>query len=231
MSPCDRRQCGGASRRDGGDRTCRAVEVVHQVEGVDEPHDPDDREQQVDRLDLRHVPGQARSPERGRGRDRGQHALQRAEADPVVERPDGKQAEGAQDDHRVLRCAAAQEHGGRQEGRHHGGAAEIGRGPAVLLEAHRPVEEVWFARRAESPPERPSAPRRGRGRRRARAAPHPASRTSSSESGRELRSSAITSSIASSTVCFGSQPVKSRSAVVSGRRRPSSSNPSSYASS
>ena len=170
-------------------------------------------------------------PERGRRRDLGEHARQRAEADPVVERPDERAGRRAQDD-RPAYCdgAAAAEHGAAagsppSRPRRRG----TGVGPAVLLVADRPVEEVGAPREPDRHRDARSAPRRGRGRRRARAAAHPASRASSlaRREARRVALEAITSSIASSTVRVGSQPVSSRSAVVSGRRRPSSSNPSS----
>ncbi len=206
-----------------------AIEVVEQVERVDHGERPDDRERRAARS-LENPP-QPRSVLQS-SRPAAAAASTRTtglSVNVIVDVPTNPHSDGSDRDRpqtgveRLEGKQAGEEAG---QNRH---AAEIRGRSGVGLIAGRVIEEP-------GPDGQPDCQgcRRGRDREgdrdRQRNPPLNRQRPCPRRHGRRSPAAAMTSSIASSTVRAGRQPVSECTAEMSGTRRPSSSNPSSYAS-
>ena len=184
-------------RADAPERPRRAVEVVHQVEGVDDADHPQRRECEVQRRGVPEDPAEIRLPQRQGDHELGEHPRQRAEADTIIRRPDQAQEGSAADDDEHVAAAAPEHERDRQRSRHHAEPPEVrGRAPVLLVAAgvvqeagavrqpdgqrHRQLDEARREREGEEKPdlvrqpELPPAP--GRPGRHARAGSRPRSR-------------------------------------------------------
>ena len=202
-----------------------AVHVVHQVEGVDDARDEDDRDRQVEPLAGEERPADPTGEQHRSRRQLDRQPGQRRQPVAVVDRADPEQHGGADRDRPEMREAAAEEEGGEEQAADHRDPAQVGRWPVVSLVADRMVVEARAPSQADR--QRRQRQRRGQGDEEGERGFHrPQACASISGSERRTRSKAATSSIASSTPRVERQPVICSSAVVSGRRRPSSSKPS-----
>ena len=78
------------------------VEVVHQVEGVDQAHDPEDRQRQVCAIGVEDRPPETGLPQRHGGRDLGEDPDKRSQPHPVIQRADRAETCRAKHDHEIV---------------------------------------------------------------------------------------------------------------------------------
>ena len=120
----------------------RAVHVVHQVEGVHQPDDPEVGDHQVEQPARRTPTSRGPAPRARTRRANSTVSRKRGDSgDPVVEVPRHHMPKAQRDDRRQPRQLPAHREPAEDERGHHGRAAEVGRGRACALVADRLVVE------------------------------------------------------------------------------------------